>query len=223
MNSYTYEKLHVWKVTRIEYWVLIGALLYAYRFFHGTFDTRMFSNVKLFIRGTFGAFCPLRPTILFGRIPSIYTPRAIMRTTHRLYKTMHNRFVMLCWAVLLLGNCDVSGTATMMLLCHYILWLRNCDNLQCYTIKHDIIIMWYCIVFTFGKGFLGTRLLTNIRCEFVAVFWANDGELCACAMNGLLSVSILSHLLTYITTVMSTLVTCAAVEVVLYRHAVAHL
>ena len=64
MNSYTYEKLHVWKVTRIEYWVLIGALLYAYRFFHGTFDTRMFSNVKLFIRGTFGAFCPLRPTIL---------------------------------------------------------------------------------------------------------------------------------------------------------------
>ena len=63
MNSYTYEKLHVWKVTRIEYWVLIGALLYAYRFFHGTFDTRMFSNVKLFIRGTFGAFCPLRPTI----------------------------------------------------------------------------------------------------------------------------------------------------------------
>ena len=63
MNSYTYEKLHVWKVTRIEYWVLIGALLYAYRFFHGTFDTRMFSNVKLFIRGTFAAFCPLRPTI----------------------------------------------------------------------------------------------------------------------------------------------------------------
>ena len=67
MNSYTYEKLHVWKVTRIEYWVLIGALLYAYRFFHGTFDTRMFSNVKLFIRGTFGAFCPLRPTIHKGQ------------------------------------------------------------------------------------------------------------------------------------------------------------
>ena len=63
MKSYTYEKLHVWKVTRIEYWAPIGALLYAYRFFHGTFDTRMFSNVKLFIRGTFAAFCPLRPTI----------------------------------------------------------------------------------------------------------------------------------------------------------------
>ena len=70
MNSYTYEKLHVWKVTRIEYWVLIGALLYAYRFFHGTFDTRMFSNVKLFIRGTFAAFCPLRPTILVDEYTS---------------------------------------------------------------------------------------------------------------------------------------------------------
>ena len=40
MKSYTYEKLHVWKVTRIEYWALFGALLYTYRFFHRTFDTR---------------------------------------------------------------------------------------------------------------------------------------------------------------------------------------
>ena len=44
MKNYTYEKLHVWKttrikVTRIEYWVLIGALSSAYRFSHGTFDT----------------------------------------------------------------------------------------------------------------------------------------------------------------------------------------
>ena len=45
LKKYVYVKfrewyLQVWKVTRIEYWVLIGALLYAYRFFHGTFDTR---------------------------------------------------------------------------------------------------------------------------------------------------------------------------------------
>ena len=34
MKIYTYEKLHVWrKVTRIEYWALIGALLYAYSSF----------------------------------------------------------------------------------------------------------------------------------------------------------------------------------------------
>ena len=39
MKSYTYEKLHVGIDTRIEYWVLIGAFLYTYRFFRGTFDT----------------------------------------------------------------------------------------------------------------------------------------------------------------------------------------
>ena len=64
MKSFTYAmgsfdwslNIHVWNLSR-KFW-------YAYDFIHKTFDTRMFSNVKLFIRGTFGAFCPLWPTII---------------------------------------------------------------------------------------------------------------------------------------------------------------
>ena len=81
MKSYTYENIHVWNG---EFWLVLKhtrmksftKLLirvsfytrnfwYAYRFIHETFDTRMFSNVKLFIRGTFGTFCPLWPTIVY--------------------------------------------------------------------------------------------------------------------------------------------------------------
>ena len=79
IKSYTYENIHVWngefwlvlKHTRMKSFTLLLIRVsfytrnfwYAYRFMHETFDKRMFSSVKLFIRGTFGAFCPLWQTI----------------------------------------------------------------------------------------------------------------------------------------------------------------
>ena len=53
---------------------------------HETFDTRMFSNVKLFTRETFGAFCPLLPTILMA-----YCRQTRPVMTQTFFQNTHNR------------------------------------------------------------------------------------------------------------------------------------
>ena len=73
IKSYTYEKLHVWKVTRMQNYTYEKLHVLNIELWLVHCYTRIDSFTELlirvcfltwiFIRGTFAAFCPLRPTI----------------------------------------------------------------------------------------------------------------------------------------------------------------
>ena len=128
MGSFDWSlNIHVWNLSRI-FW-------YAYRFIHETFDTRMFSNVKLFIRGTFGAFCPLWPTILTcGRgenVPGIPGACATGNFTYLERCPWHQKP----------GDSANGSTAFVWMLCYH--WLKHFRQFTCNVRWRYIPITWF--------------------------------------------------------------------------------
>ena len=69
IKSYTYEKLHVWKITRMKsytYWMLSSDWCIV---IHVYILSRNFWYTLHFIRVTFDEFCPIRPTIVLYLLP----------------------------------------------------------------------------------------------------------------------------------------------------------
>ena len=70
---------------------------------------------------------------------------------------------------------------------------------------------------------LDKEMLTYICGEFVAVFGRDDWVLCACAMYRFPAMSILSHLLTDVASIVSTLIAWSTKEMILHCYSVANL